>query len=275
MAQSEQIKALLHAHHERFTGSTGRLFSAFLSDAGLTSYATLAAVLDVRAGQSVLDIGCGDGVLLASIFDREPGVSLHGLDASGAELALARERVPGAALVQGDCTERLPYPDAVFDAVASHLVLMLVGDIETTFAEVRRVAKPGAAFAFIYDDLASDADGVYADLMRTGVVAGLGESPSHFRQAADPRLYDHEALRELCARHDLEIAEHRRFRVSREITCDDDAWALLATSYPLGRLDDEARARARTAVLGRFRERFGASAAVALPLQLIKAYRAS
>ena len=66
-----------------------------------------------RAG-TALDVGCGNGrnaELLADHADRVVGV-----DASGALLDLARERVPGAAFLQGDAAT-LPLSDGSADLV--------------------------------------------------------------------------------------------------------------------------------------------------------------
>ncbi len=273
VAQSEQHKLRLQAHHERFTGSTARLFTTFFSDEGLTSYATLVATVDAATAKCVLDIGCGDGTLLAELARRTPAMHLYGLDASSAELELARKRVPGASFVQADCTDRLPYPDESFDAVLSHLVMMLVGDIEATISEIHRVTRPGGTVSFLYDDLPSDPNGIYVDLMRYGVQAALQKAaPEEFREASDHRLYDHATLQALCARYGLAISEHRHFTVSRELT-EIDAWPMMATSYPLSGLDEDARGRAREAIARRFRERFDERVVASLPLQFVKAHR--
>jgi len=68
---------------------------------------------NVREGASVLDVGCGDGALMAALRDHK-GVDARGLeiDAGNVSAAVAR----GLAVVQGDADSDLAdYPDNSFD----------------------------------------------------------------------------------------------------------------------------------------------------------------
>jgi ubiquinone/menaquinone biosynthesis C-methylase UbiE len=95
----------------------------------------------VRPGDRVLDVGCATGVFLRMCADR--GATVSGLDASGALLALARERVPEADLRVGDL-QVLPYADATFDAVTGFTSFFFADDIVAALREAGRVARPGA-----------------------------------------------------------------------------------------------------------------------------------
>jgi cyclopropane fatty-acyl-phospholipid synthase-like methyltransferase len=70
-------------------------------------------------GARVLELGCGaasaETVMLAERF------RLTGLDVSGEQIRRARERLPGAELLQADLVE-LELPDGSFDAVCSFYV---------------------------------------------------------------------------------------------------------------------------------------------------------
>jgi methionine biosynthesis protein MetW len=76
----------------------------------------LAAVADaVPEGARVLDIGCGDGQLLAWLRDTK-GVEGRGIELDAGNVALAVAR--GLAVMQGDAdTDLADYPDAAFDVV--------------------------------------------------------------------------------------------------------------------------------------------------------------
>ncbi len=63
--------------------------------------------------QTVLDVGCGHGVILAEV---PPSSRRVGLDYSIDRLKVAQEQVPGALLVRGDMA-RLPFRDGVFDTI--------------------------------------------------------------------------------------------------------------------------------------------------------------
>lgn len=95
------------------------------------TYDRLAAA--VPAGARVLDLACGDGVLLSRI----PGAI--GLDLSPDELALARGPVVRAR------AQALPFADGSFDVVTCHLALMLFDDLERVLQELERVLVPGGS----------------------------------------------------------------------------------------------------------------------------------
>lgn len=95
----------------------------------------------LRAGQTVLDAGCGSGAFLRAAADH--GAVVSGIDASEALLAIARERVPDADLSLGDL-QHLPYADDSFDAVTGFCSFFFADDMVEALREAGRVAKPGA-----------------------------------------------------------------------------------------------------------------------------------
>src|SRR5437588_530077 len=94
---------------------------------------------NVRSGSSVLDLGCGAGML--ALLKRK-GVTLAGVDLSP-ECALAARRNGYDAGVASELT-RLPFADATFDYVVSLDVLGHIGfeEKDAVLAEVRRVLRP-------------------------------------------------------------------------------------------------------------------------------------
>ncbi|HVC46656.1 MAG TPA: methyltransferase domain-containing protein [Terracidiphilus sp.] len=97
--------------------------------------------LAVRAGEEVLDLGCGDGQLTNRIA--AAGARVRGVDASPAMADAARAR--GVAVDVANA-ELLPYPEASFDAVFSNAALHWVQDQDAMMREVRRVLRPGGRF---------------------------------------------------------------------------------------------------------------------------------
>lgn len=90
----------------------------------------------------VLDVGCGSGRLLESVAKRGSADRvLIGVDRSGPELAMARRRLITVAPVQGDAVA-LPVSDRSIDLVIFHLSLLVVGSIERSIDEARRILKP-------------------------------------------------------------------------------------------------------------------------------------
>lgn len=95
---------------------------------------TLARVLP---SDSVLDIGCGDGILLAELKKR--GITGVGLDLSETAAAIGRER--GLDCRVHDLTEALPFADGSFDSVLAVDVLEHLYRPGPVLAECARVAK--------------------------------------------------------------------------------------------------------------------------------------
>jgi len=68
---------------------------------------------NIRTGARVLDVGCGDGALMAALRDQK-GVDARGLEIESANVSAAVAR--GLAVVQGDAdTDLVDYPDKGFD----------------------------------------------------------------------------------------------------------------------------------------------------------------
>jgi len=96
-------------------------------------------------GQRVLDLGCGDGLLVATLARQR--AQAVGIDAKHSALQAARSRadvtgVGGARFVEGRI-ERLPFPDGSFDIVTAVTVLCLVSDRSAAVREAARVLRPG------------------------------------------------------------------------------------------------------------------------------------
>jgi ubiquinone/menaquinone biosynthesis C-methylase UbiE len=91
----------------------------------------------------VLDVGCGTGRNLPLL----PPGSI-GIDPAGDPLRRARQRAPGARLVQARA-EALPFRAGVFDTAVSGLVFCSVDDPACGLAEVRRILGPGGTLRML------------------------------------------------------------------------------------------------------------------------------
>jgi SAM-dependent methyltransferase len=104
----------------------------------------------VTAGESLLDVGTGTGVV--ALTAARAGAKVTGLDLTPALLDHARENARiagqgGIVWTDGDA-EDLPYPDASFDVVVSQFGHMFAPRPDVAVAEIRRVLKPHGRFAF-------------------------------------------------------------------------------------------------------------------------------
>jgi len=110
------------------------------------------ALLQLEAGQTVLDLGSGGGidVLLSAKRVGATG-KVYGLDMTDEMLALAREnqRKAGATNVEflKGTIEAIPLPDHSVDVIISNCVINLSTDKDAVLREAFRVLRPGGRFA--------------------------------------------------------------------------------------------------------------------------------
>ena len=101
----------------------------------------------IRAGDKVLEVGCGTGVLAREALARvgQEG-QVVGLDLNEGMLAVAARTEPQVEWRQGNATS-LPFDDMSFDAVVSQFALMYFPDRVASLREMWRVLAPAGRLA--------------------------------------------------------------------------------------------------------------------------------
>lgn len=132
----------------------------------------------------VLEVGCGEGIVLATLAARLPGTRFDGLELDEMALEQARVRCPGAKLVRGDACE-LPFGDQSFDLVVCLEVLEHLPEPGRALRELRRVARGGCLLSVPHEPFFR-----VGNLLRGKNVARLGDPSDHLqhwgaRQFAD------------------------------------------------------------------------------------------
>jgi SAM-dependent methyltransferase len=131
-------------------------------------------VMRIDSAATVLDLGCGTGVVSRTIARRAGFLGrVSGIDRSpylaAAATHLAKEAGLGAVVefCVGD-SHSLNYRDAVFDAVVAHTLISHVEDPLAVVKEIARVVKPGGKVGIF--------DGDYASLTLGTVDPGKGKA---------------------------------------------------------------------------------------------------
>jgi SAM-dependent methyltransferase len=131
-----------HGHHE----------SVLRSHTWRTAENSAAYLLpELRAGQRLLDVGCGPGTITADLAARVAPGEVVGVDAAADVVAQAREHAADLALPNlrfevGDLFA-LKFDDHSFDVIHVHQVLQHLNDPVAALVEFRRVLWPGGVLA--------------------------------------------------------------------------------------------------------------------------------
>jgi demethylmenaquinone methyltransferase/2-methoxy-6-polyprenyl-1,4-benzoquinol methylase len=102
------------------------------------------AALDLRTGETCLDLAAGTGVSTEELA--RSGAYVVGVDISLGMLRVGHRTRPGVPLLAGDALA-LPFADATFDAVTISFGLRNIADTAAALRELARVTRPGGRLA--------------------------------------------------------------------------------------------------------------------------------
>lgn len=100
----------------------------------------------LRAGERVLDVACGTGIVTRLAAEQiGPTGTAAGLDVNPGMLAVARSATPADVMIDWHeaSAEAMPLPDGAFDVVLCQMGLQFVPDRLAAVREMQRVLAPG------------------------------------------------------------------------------------------------------------------------------------
>jgi ubiquinone/menaquinone biosynthesis C-methylase UbiE len=137
------------------TYSQGHHESVVRSHASRTAVKDAAFLLPhIQPHHKILDVGCGPGTITSGLCAYVPNGSVTGVDTSEAVISQARTLASSSANPPNNLTFQianilngLPFPDATFDIVFTHQVLLHIPNHLAAIREMRRVCKPSGLLA--------------------------------------------------------------------------------------------------------------------------------
>ena len=98
--------------------------------------------------ETILEVGCGTGILAGKLAEKYPGSKIIGLDIAPGMINYSSAKIKhsNVSFIEGD-GEALPFPDQKFDLVISSAALQWMAP-EKAVSEASRVLKPGGRFIF-------------------------------------------------------------------------------------------------------------------------------
>jgi SAM-dependent methyltransferase len=137
VSDADLLQRMVKTHSERF----GEAFWAFFA-------ARVAPDLPPRP--TIVDLGCGPGLVLRDLGERYPAAILYGYDVTPAMIAhgqqLAYRGATPTLTVHDVTTQPLPHSPGTVHLVSMSSVLHVLDEPLPVLAEIRRVLAPGGTF---------------------------------------------------------------------------------------------------------------------------------
>jgi ubiquinone/menaquinone biosynthesis C-methylase UbiE len=152
-------------------------------------FADIARLLERRPFERVVEIGCGEGMLLHHVRPQLAGKDVFAVDIDAPDVRSAARQVSFAryAIASAD---QLPFRDAHFDLAVCCEVLEHLADPEAALSEIRRVTAGYAVLSVPNEPLWR-----LLNLARGSYVRDLGNTPGHVNH------WGARAFRDLVSRH--------------------------------------------------------------------------
>ena len=150
--------------------------------------------LGTRIRGSLLDVGCGPGLLLKTLAEQDPGMSLAGLDISPEMIRIAKEGLGNRADLRVGDAEALPWEDARFDSLVCVDSFHHYPHPQAALAEMRRALRSGGRL-------------IIADPTAPPVIRQLANIVNPLLRRGDVRMYGEREMKRMLKAHGFEKME--------------------------------------------------------------------
>jgi ubiquinone/menaquinone biosynthesis C-methylase UbiE len=218
MANEENSPTFVFSAGDKYDRGTGEW--SWLLAPGFVDF------MQIREGESVLDVGCGTGNVALAIAEKTRASKIVGVDLSKGfiEYARGKSKDPRLVFEQGDA-QNLPYADNSFDRCMAMLVLQFVKDKVKAVTEMKRVTKPGGTVGTALWDTAA---GMSPNQSLWDAAAAL-DLPAEIPSAGTSASNSAAGLTRLLSEAGLENITVTDIVIERRFSSFDNYWIPLAT----------------------------------------------
>lgn len=149
----------------------------------------------VREDETILDIGCGGGMTVATLAATARFGVVHGVDHAAASVAAAQRTNRGLVdlgrvVMQHASASALPFPDSTFDLVTAVETHFWWDDLGAGMREAFRVLKPRGRMAVIAEFYNGGRHVKYADRLRHRTTMAILDVEQHRAMFTDAGFAD-------------------------------------------------------------------------------------
>jgi len=151
--------------------------------------AEVSRLVGERRPGCVLEVGCGEGLVMRYLRERHPGLRVDGVELDPEALGRARARNPASRLIQGDACA-LGVRSGAYDLVLCLEVLEHLAEPERALRELRRVTRAGCILSVPHEPFFRA-----GNALRARHLGRLGDPPDHLQH------WGRRGFEALCRRH--------------------------------------------------------------------------
>lgn len=111
-------------------------------------YRWMIGLLQPKPYTKLLDVSCGEGILLREVAKLKAGIGIFGLDISNVAVDIAKKNTPESKVVLAD-GQKIPFLDKSFDYITCLGSLEHYRDPELGIRELSRIAKKNALLCIV------------------------------------------------------------------------------------------------------------------------------
>lgn len=151
--------------------------------------AEVSRLVGERRPARVLEVGCGEGIVMRYLRERHPGLRVDGVELDVAALERARARNPDSRLIRGDACA-LGVQSGAYDLVLCLEVLEHLAEPEWALGEIRRVSRAGCILSVPHEPFFR-----LGNALRGKHLRRLGDPPDHLQH------WGRRGFESFCRRH--------------------------------------------------------------------------